>query len=128
WHGRRTALPRHQTLRALLDWSYGLLPEAEQLALRRVSVFIGTFTAEAADAAIHCGRRADAGTLNTLDALVSKSLLSTLTGDDGAERFRLLETTRLYGLERLHESGEGEITAPHPGEYFAKVLDVQSDW
>jgi len=86
-------------------------------------VFIGTFTAEAADAAIHCGRRADAGTLNTLDALVSKSLLSTLTGDDGAERFRLLETTRLYGLERLHESGEAALTARHHAEYFAKLLN-----
>jgi predicted ATPase/DNA-binding winged helix-turn-helix (wHTH) protein len=123
WHGRRTALPRHQTLRALLDWSYGLLPEAEQLALRRLSVFIGTFTAEAADAAIHCGHRDEAGTLNTLDALVSKSLLSTLTGDDGAERYRVLETTRLYGLERLHESGEAARTARCHAEYFAKLLN-----
>ena len=123
WHGRRTALPRHQTLRALLDWSYGLLPEAEQLALRRLSVFVGTFTAEAADAAMHTGHADQAATLNTLDTLLAKSLLSTLTGDDGSERYRLLETTRLYGLERLHESGEGEITARHHAEYFAKLLD-----
>lgn len=118
WHGRRTALPRHQTLRALLDWSYGLLPEAEQVALRKLSVFIGTFTVEAADAVIQ-----GASSLNALDALVSKSLLSTLTGSDGSERYRLLETTRLYGLERLHESGEGASTARCHAQYFAKLLD-----
>src|SRR5690606_22485102 len=60
WHGRRTALPRHQTLRALLDWSYGLLPDAEQRALRRLSVFVGTFTIEAASAVVHSEQTGEA--------------------------------------------------------------------
>ena len=80
WHGRRTALPRHQTLRALLDWSYGLLPDAEQLALRRLSVLVGAFTLEAACAIVHGGPADEAAMLNTLDALVAKSLMSTLAG------------------------------------------------
>jgi predicted ATPase/DNA-binding winged helix-turn-helix (wHTH) protein len=123
WHGRRTALPRHQTLRALLDWSYGLLPEAEQLALRRLSVLVGAFTVEAASAVIH-GRQADDGAiLGTLDALVAKSLLSALTGDDGSERYRLLETTRAYALERLQESGEKPIAARRHAEYFTRLLN-----
>lgn len=123
WHGRRTALPRHQTLRSLLDWSYGLLPHAEQLALRRLSVLVGAFTVEAASAIVHGDASDEAGTLNTLDALVAKSLLSAQTGDDGSERYRLLETTRIYALERLHESGEDAVTAQRHAAYFARLLN-----
>lgn len=123
WHGRRTALPRHQTLRALLDWSYGLLPDAEQLALRRLSVFIGAFTIEAAGAVVNSVQADQAAMINTLDALVAKSLVSAFPGDDGSERYRLLETTRIYAREKLQESGETPITARRHAEYFAKLLD-----
>ncbi|HEY5759489.1 MAG TPA: winged helix-turn-helix domain-containing protein [Steroidobacter sp.] len=123
WHGRRTALPRHQTLRALLDWSYGLLPEAEQLALRRLSVLVGTFTLEAACAIAHGGQSGQAAMLNTLDALVAKSLMSALVGDDGSERYRLLETTRIYAREKLRESGESTLAAQRHAEHFVMLLD-----
>lgn len=126
WHGRRTALPRHQTLRALLDWSYGFLPDAEQLALRRLSVFVGAFTLEAAAAVVHDGRADEAAALNTLDALVAKSLVSAqsgATGDDGSGRYRLLETARIYAREKLQESGEAPITARRHAAYFAKLLN-----
>jgi predicted ATPase len=123
WHGRRTALPRHQTLRALLDWSYGLLTDVEQLALRRLSVFVGPFTIEAASAVGHDGAADEALMLNVLDALVAKSLVSVLADNDRSERYRLPETTRIYALERLHESGEADITARRHAEYFVRLLD-----
>lgn len=123
WHGRRTALPRHQTLRALLDWSYGFLRDAEQTAIRRLSVLVGEFTAEAASAVVHGGRANEAAALNTLDTLVAKSLVSVHSGDEGSARYRLLETTRIYGLEKLQESGEAASTARHHAEYFATLLN-----
>ncbi len=122
WRGRRTALPRHQTLRALLDWSYGFLPDAEQLALRRASVFVGSFTIEAANAVVG-GQADDATTTNSLDALVAKSLLSVVAGEDGAARYRFLETTRIYGREKLHASDEAPMTARRHAKYFATLLD-----
>jgi len=122
WHGRRTALPRHQTLRALLDWSYGLLSDDEQLALRSLSVFVGSFSLEAANAVVH-GREADeAFTAATLDALISKSLVSALSTDDGYPRYRLLETTRLYARGKLRERGEDRVFSRRHAEYFAMLL------
>lgn len=123
WHGRRTALPRHQTLRALLDWSYGLLPEAEQLALRRLSVLVGAFTLEAAGAIMHGARTDEAAMLSTLDALVAKSLVSAQVSDDGSERYRLLETTRIYAREKLQESGDADLAARRHAEHFAMLLN-----
>ncbi|MBM0106772.1 helix-turn-helix transcriptional regulator [Steroidobacter sp. S1-65] len=123
WHGRRTALPRHQTLRALLDWSYWFLPADEQAAMRRLSVLVGDFTLEAASTIIRGESGNDAATLNTLDALVAKSLVSVHSGDAGTVRYRLLETTRIYGLEKLHESGEADSAARCHAEYFKRLLD-----
>jgi predicted ATPase len=123
WHGRRTALPRHQTLRALLDWSYGFLPAAEQIALRSLAVLVGEFTVEAANAVVHAGRAHEAATRDMLDALVAKSLISVRAGDEGSERYRLLETTRIYGLEKLQESGEAAAIARCHAEYLTKLLD-----
>lgn len=123
WHGRRTALPRHQTLRALLDWSYGVLPDAERAAMRILSVLVGEFTVEAASAVIHGGTANEAVALNTLDALVAKSLLSVRAGDEGSARYRFLETTRIYALEKLQESGEAPVAARRHAEYFASLLN-----
>jgi predicted ATPase/DNA-binding winged helix-turn-helix (wHTH) protein len=125
WHGRRTALPRHQTLRALLDWSYRVLPDAEQVALRRISVLVGAFSLEAVTAIVHGAAADDAGTLNTLEGLVAKSLVSSQSGHDGSSRFRLLETTRIYAQEKLRDSGEASSTARRHAEYFTKLLDSQ---
>lgn len=94
WQGRRTAPPRHQTLRALLDWSYRLLADAQQSALRRLSVFVGAFSVEAAS---------ELASIGMLDTLVAKSLVSVVTGDDGSIRYRVLETVRTY-METLPEA------------------------
>jgi len=97
--GLRTVLPRHQTLRALVDWSWTLLDEGERALLAAISAYpAGVAVGDAADvAAAHGGRRAD------VDALVDKSLLYRAEG-----RYRALETIREYGLERLAESGRLE--------------------
>jgi predicted ATPase/DNA-binding SARP family transcriptional activator len=101
--GSSTAPPRQQTLQATLDWSHDLLSEPERALLRRLSVFAGGFTLEAAEAV---GERSYAGeTFNLLDALVDRSLVLLEEG----ERYRLLETVRQYARERLRESGEAEV-------------------
>src|SRR3981189_2164836 len=103
--GRRTALPRHQTLRATLDWSYELLPEPERLVLRRLAVFAGDFTAEAVSSAAAGGEIAASEAVCSLANLVTKSLVSVEVGSVIAH-YRLHETTRAYAVEKLAESGE----------------------
>src|SRR5207244_4408789 len=101
--GRRTALPRHRTLGAALDWSYQLLPEEERTVLRRLGVFAGDFPLEAAVAVA-----ADPGSSQVVDRianLVGKSLVGADPRGEVA-RYRLLETTRIYALEKLKNSGE----------------------
>ncbi len=100
--GSRTALPRQQTLRALIDWSYDLLPPDECRLLRRLSVFAGGWTLEAAEAV---GEGLDV--LDLLGQLVNKSLV--LADEQGAGvRYRLLETIRQYARDKLLEAGEAE--------------------
>lgn len=125
WHGQRTARPRHQTLRALLDWSYEYLPDAQQLALRRVSVLVGAFSAEAATAVMHGGQGSEADTFDLLDKLVMQSMVSAQVGAGGSVRYRLLETTRMYALEKLQASGEAADTARRHAEYFAGLLNAR---
>jgi predicted ATPase/DNA-binding winged helix-turn-helix (wHTH) protein len=127
WRGRRTALPRHQTLRALLDWSYGSLGELERIVLRRLSIFVGTFTIDAV-CSVCCGNVSDeaqtgAQTIAAFDSLVAKSLVSTSVADDNVTRYRLLETTRDYALEKLQDSGERQTAARRHAAYFAYLLD-----
>jgi non-specific serine/threonine protein kinase len=100
--GRRTALPRHQTLRATLDWSYHLLPESEQRLLRHLSVFPAGFDIAAAAAVAGSN---EAGVATGISSLVSKSLV-TMDGSEASSRWRLLETVRVYGLEKLVASDE----------------------
>jgi non-specific serine/threonine protein kinase len=104
--GRRTAPPRHRTLRAAIDWSYDPLSEAERPILRRLAVFAGDFTLEAAVAVGANG----ADVVRCLAALVSKSLI-VREFDGTVPRYRLLETMRAYAMEKLRESGEFETTA-----------------
>src|SRR5580692_10495700 len=103
WRGRRTALPRHQTLSATLDWSYNLLSEAEQLVLRRLAVFVGGFSL---DAALEVAAESldPAELTETLATLVDKSLVTS--DRTTAMRYRLLDTTRAYAWGKLTESGE----------------------
>lgn len=108
--GSRTALPRHQTLRSALDWSHDLLSEPEQALLRRLAVFVGGWTAEAAED-ICCGETIERPALVPLLAgLVTKSLVIREAAG-GQARFRLLETVRDYANDRLAESGEASETA-----------------
>ena len=98
--GDRAAPPRHQTLQALLDWSYDLLSPAEQVVLERLSVFAGGWTMEAAEAVASGGDVADWQVLDLLTALASKSLVQVEV-TRGPTRYRLLETVRHYAAERL---------------------------
>jgi tetratricopeptide (TPR) repeat protein len=104
--GSRASLPRHQTLRAMIDWSYNLLSEAERALLVRLAVFSGGWTLEAAEQV--CGREADdPDVLNLLANLVEKSLVILDETGEGP-RYRFLETTRQYAQEKLGESGAAE--------------------
>ncbi|MER7599351.1 ATP-binding protein [Streptomyces hydrogenans] len=101
--GARTVLPRQQTLRAVVDWSWDLLEEPERAALRRLAVFTGGCDLEAAEAV--CAGPEGADVLDVLAALVDKSLVVSAPGERGM-RFRLLETVGEYAAERLDEAGE----------------------
>ncbi len=107
--GRRTALARHQTLRASLDWSYELLPETERCLLRRLGLFATGFTLEAVNAVMSDPGYTAPVALEELTNLVTKSLVE-LDGPAPSGRWRLLQTTRAYALEKLAQCGEiGEI-------------------
>lgn len=162
--GSRTALPRQQTLRALIDWSWELLTPAEQILLRRVSVFAGGWSLEAAEAVVcdgasttargradlsgastplsapeveQPGRQAESGGLSAvegparldsldlldlLDQLVNKSLV-LVDRIGGEARYRLLETIRQYGHERLMESGEAARMRDRHLDYFLEQAE-----
>jgi predicted ATPase len=117
--GRRTALPRHQTLRATLDWSYELLAETERVVLRRLAIFAGGFGLEAANAIAVSPEIAAADVVDGLATLVAKSLV--IADIDGAiMRYRLLETTRAYMIEKLTDSGERDEIERRHREYCRK--------
>jgi predicted ATPase/DNA-binding winged helix-turn-helix (wHTH) protein len=126
--GRRTALPRHQTLRATLDWSYELLPEAERTVLRRLAVLPGPFMLEAACALAADGDIAASDVIDSISNLVSKSMIAaTLSG--ALVRYRLLETTRAYALEKLIASGEFDAAARRHAEHYRAVFQrAASEW
>jgi predicted ATPase len=121
WRGRRTAIPRHQTLSAALDWSYDLLPASESAILRRLSVFVGPFTPEAAAAVASGDGLSAATTMEAIDNLVTKSLIAP----SGARslRYRLLDTTRTYALGKLTEAGETTRIAQRHAEYFRDLFE-----
>jgi predicted ATPase/DNA-binding winged helix-turn-helix (wHTH) protein len=119
--GRRTALPRHQTLRATLDWSYELLPEPEGLVLRHLAVFAGGFTAEAASLVAAGGDITASEVVRSLANLVTKSLV-TLEAGSVIAHYRLHETTRAYALEKLAESGEFEQVARRHANYYRDLF------
>jgi predicted ATPase/DNA-binding winged helix-turn-helix (wHTH) protein len=119
--GRRTALPRHQTLRATLDWSYELLPEPERRLLRRLAVFGAGFTLDAAAAVMQDPDGDALVAVQGIASLVAKSLV-TLDRSASTERWRLLETVRAYALEKLTESGETELIARRHAEFFRGLL------
>jgi predicted ATPase len=103
--GRRTALLRHQTLRASLHWSYDLLSESERVVLQRLSFFSGSFTLEAASTVAASDDIDPPSVVDCVSNLVSKSLVTAHTADTGTH-YSLLHTTRAYAREKLTESGE----------------------
>ena len=114
--GDQTALPRQQTLRACIDWSYELLTEKERALLRRLAVFAGGWTLEAAETVGAGSEIEESDVLDFLSRLVEKSLVEW--GMEG-ERYRLLETVRQYAQERLSESGEEQdVRARHLDFYL----------
>lgn len=121
WRGRRTAVPRHQTLAAALDWSYDLLPPAESATLRRLSVFAGPFAPEAAAAVASGDGLSVSETLEAIDSLVAKSLISP--SGSRALRYRLLDTTRTYALGKLSELGENGPFARRHAEHFRDFFE-----
>jgi predicted ATPase/DNA-binding winged helix-turn-helix (wHTH) protein len=121
--GRRTALPRQQTLRATLDWSYELLSEWERRLLRRSAIFPAGFTLEAASA-LNPDRQVTS-VLEGIANLVAKSLLS-LDGSPLVGRWRLLETIRAYALEKLAEEGEADDVAQLSARYFRDLFRSKS--
>ncbi|GAA4675928.1 BTAD domain-containing putative transcriptional regulator [Phytohabitans rumicis] len=108
--GSRTALPRHQTLRAVIDWSWELLDEAERALWRRLAVFAGGATLDAVEEVCE-------GDLDLLAALVDKSLVVA----DADGRYRMLETIKAYGLERLAEAGETDRVRQAHARYFLRL-------
>jgi non-specific serine/threonine protein kinase len=121
--GPRTAMPRQQTLQATVDWSYDLLAEPERALLRRLSVFAGGWTFEAADAVAAADGIHSYALLDVLSQLVDKSLV---IADEhrGAVRYRLLETIRQYGRERLQDAGELERMRARHLAYFLRLAET----
>jgi predicted ATPase/DNA-binding winged helix-turn-helix (wHTH) protein len=118
--GRRTALPRHQTLQATLDWSYQLLAPQQQVALRRMAVFPGPFTRDAALALCAQDGHSEEEVLEMLGELLDKSLIIPDPDEPGAT-YRLLDTTRAYLRGKL-AAGEGAATARSHAVYFRDLL------
>jgi predicted ATPase len=127
-HGRRTAVPRHRTLGATLDWSYELLSDAERTVLRRLGIFAGRFTIEAARA-VAGGAAGPATSVDDIVAnLVEKSLL---VADIGSETifYRLLDTGQAYALQKLRESGELQALEQRHARYQRDLIQrAELEW
>src|SRR5450432_588469 len=120
----RTAVPRHRTLKATLDWSYDLLSDVERIVFRRIAPFAGHFTIEGAR---YVAGELGVGTGEVCDAiagLVEKSLITTRI-DETQAQYRLLDTTRAYALEKLEEHAEVDVVLRRHAEYVAGYLEAQ---
>ncbi len=124
--GRRAALPKHQTLRASLDWSYELLPEAEQSLLGCLAIFDAGFTLGAVTAVMSGAGYPESAVLEGIANLVAKSFV-TLNRSPSSGRWALPETIRAYALEKLVESGEAEATARLHAIFYRSLLESADD-
>jgi non-specific serine/threonine protein kinase len=135
----RDVSPRHQTMWNAIAWSYDLLDPAEQMLFRRLSVFVGGFTLEAAEAVnreTEGGKREDgsnpsasrfpppAFVLDGITSLVDKSLVQRVERSDGAPRFSMFETIRAFGLEQLTASGETEVIRRRQAAWYLTLAEV----
>lgn len=118
--GSRSALPRQQTLRALIDWSYDLLSDNEKALFRRLGIFVGGFTLEAMTAVCVDERIEAWDAVDLLQSLVEKSLVVAEIGD-AEQRYRLLESTRQYALDRLTREGENDVFGRRHAVYYLEL-------
>ena len=129
--GSRAAPPRHQTLRATVDWSYDLLSEPEQVFFRRLSVLAGGFTLQAAEAVTdvwHDPVMSGWAAIDLLSHLVNKSLV-IVDHQNQTTRYRLLETIREYGLKKIVEAGELNLARRRHLEFFVKLAaECEADY
>jgi predicted ATPase/DNA-binding XRE family transcriptional regulator len=135
--GNRTALPRHQTLKASIDWSWHLLYDSEQILLRRLSVFAGGFTLNAASQICSGLGIESRQVLSLISQLVTKSLIVANRDSNREKCYRLLETIRQYAHEKLVEAGEEESIRSQHLKYYLQLLEqaepelktpAQIDW
>ena len=122
--GARTAMPRHQTLRAAVEWSYGRLDDTEKTVFRRLSVFNGGFDLDAAEAVVATSPVDRAALLAVLTGIADKSLLAVEESPDGRARFRLLESLRQFGQERLDEL-DVDVRRRHAEHYLRIATQAQ---
>jgi predicted ATPase/DNA-binding SARP family transcriptional activator len=125
--GQRTALPRHQTLRAAIEWSYDLLGESEQILFRRLSIFAGSFTLEAAEAVCSDEEIRREEVLDLLGRLVNKSLLQVNPGrqdPDLATRYRFLDTICSFGRLKQDEAGETRCMRERHARYYVLLVET----
>jgi non-specific serine/threonine protein kinase len=122
--GSRTALPRQQTLRAAVDWSYELLSPEERVLLNRLSVFAGGFSVEAVEAVCGGDGLGTGEVMDLLSHLVDKSLVVPEEGAARPARFDLLETIREYARDRLHEASDGAALPERHGAYYALLAEA----
>jgi len=121
--GLRSALPRHQTLRATIDWSYNLLSEEERLLFRRLAFFAGGWTLEAAEEVCNGRGIESSEILVLLSQLVDKSMILVNSQNNGETRYRRLETIRQYAREQLIESGEEKNSRTRHMKYFLQLSE-----
>jgi predicted ATPase/class 3 adenylate cyclase len=122
--GARRRIQRQQTLAAALDWSHDLLSEEERVVFRRLAVFAGGFSLNAAEA-VSAGDGISAGAvLDLLGSLVAKSLVTTAEGDRGGTRYRLLETVRMYASEKLAAAGEADAARSRHCDWYVGWIDA----
>lgn len=124
--GNRTALPRQQTLRATLDWSYHLMAAEERLLLQRLSIFAGGCTLAAAETICAGEGLAQSEVLDLLAALVDKSMVIAERQEGSEMRYRLLEMVRQYAFEKLAEAGESERLYRRHQDYFVQFAETNS--
>ena len=122
--GSRTALPRHQTLRATIDWSYDLLAEKERVLLRRLSIFAGDWSLDATETICKGEDIAEFEILELLSGLVNKSMVVATGAPDGDIRYSMLETIRQYGCEKLQEAGEQDWVSQRHLDYYLRFAET----
>jgi predicted ATPase len=128
WPGQRPARLRQKTLHAALDWSYELLSDAERVVLRRLSIFVGDFSMEAALAVVTSAAVDHAVVLAAVDSLVAKSMLATRSFG-AMMRYRLLDTTRAYALAiKVGDAELGDLAARHAIYYQRQLEETEAEW